>query len=274
MKELFDVSNTGMEDEIKKLKQEIESTRGFGGKRNIFKIEEGEDGNKVRILPPMKGMKTPWIHYKIHFNLMGSNGKQMAILCGMQEFDECPLCRESQLFREAGDNLKAWNAAPRDQYIYNIIDPDGNIALMTADKNLQAELVKLFEFAVSSDGAEAGHGSYPWDLEKGCQIKIVKTKGQKSGKQRFAPNKWAVHLLASKPLDEKYLEKADTDLQDLTKLYKSFSPNELQLILDGKLDPFAKKEEKEEPDVDPPSKTSKEKVSSKFKDIQDEIEGA
>jgi hypothetical protein len=269
MKELFEMDNSSMSEEIKKVKAETAKSPSGGG-RNIFKFEEGEEGNKIRILPPMKGMKTPWKHYKIHFNLMGSNGKQMAILCGLMDFDDCPLCREAALFREAGDKMKAWNASPRDQYAYNIINPEGEIALMMADKNLQIELVKKFEFLTSSAAAEEGWGHYPWDLEKGCWIKVTKTKGVKQGNQKFAPNIWSVDQLMPKPLEEKYLVKASEQLVDLNTLYKPFTPEELQDILDGKLDPFAKKNADAEPEEKPAPKSKS--VSDRLKSVEKDIE--
>jgi len=242
--DLFNDDVSGVAEELQKTKSEIASSKSYGGDRKIFKFELGEQGNRVRVLPPLYGKKLPWEHVKIHFNLIGSNGKQMALLCGMLKFDECPLCREAALFREAGDNLKSWNAMAKDQYIYNVIDPEGEVALMTADRNLQEELVKQFEYAVSSDAVESGRAAaYPWDLKNGFDIKIIKTKGQKSGKQKFAPNKWEVRLLAPKTLEIEELEKMADKINDLTKQYQIFSPEELQKILDGELDPFAKKEE-------------------------------
>jgi len=252
--ELFETTSD-VGEELKRCKEETAESGG-GGDRSYYKIEEGEAANnKVRILPPLKGQKTPWYHVKLHFGIITSEGKNSVVLCGKQNFDDCPFCREAALLREAGDKMKSWNAMAKDQYMYNVVDADGNVFLLSADKKLQAKIISQVEFAVSDDGAEAGQGDYPWDIEKGCWLKIVKTKGQKSGKQKYPPNIWNVHLLAKKPLEEDKRVNLES-VSDLTKIYKEFNPDDLQLILDGKMDPYPKDDEEKEEKTGTASETA------------------
>lgn len=216
-----------------------ESTQGGGNykDRSYLKLSEGEAGNKIRILPPMAGQKAPWQHVRIHFSLTGPTGKKFPIQCGVSSGSEkCPLCDESRLFREQGDKNKSWNAAAKDQFLYNVVDDKGNFSILTVDKKLQTELIKAFKFAMSEDG-----GSYrPWDLSSGCYIKIVKTKGHKADGQRFAPNIYAVHLLARKPLDKAIIDKAPTSMAELNKIYRTYTVEQMNGMLDGTYNPFDK----------------------------------
>lgn len=231
-------ADDGLDKELSKCADDLASSGG-GGSRNYFKVQDGEDGNKIRILPPLKGINTPWYHVKIHFNLMGSNGKKLPVLCGLDTFDECPLCTDAQIFREQGDNLKAWNASAKDMFLYNIIDAEGNFAVLSAPKGLQQELIKQFKFARSEDGGQYS----PWDIEEGCYVKVVKTKGKKEGNQKFAPNIWGVHLLKKTAVDAKLLEVAPDSMHNLKEIYRVFNVEELTGLLNGTFNPFEKKEE-------------------------------
>lgn len=218
---------------------EKQTKKTGGGDRNYLKLEEGEAGNKVRIFPPLKGQKAPWYHASVHFGLIGSNGKPMPVLCAMEQFGECPLCRESAIYREQGDNLKSWQMAAKDFYLYNVLNSEGEFYILSADKKLQTELIKTFKFARSEDG-----GAYsPWDVKQGCSLKIVKSKGAKSGNQKFAPNVYAVHALPRKAISESILEAAPASLQKLDEIYRVFKPEEIQGMIDGTFDPYEKKNE-------------------------------
>ena len=257
-----------LDEELSKCEEELASSGG-GGNRNYFKIAEGEAGNKVRLLPPLKGIKTPWYHVPIHFNLMGANGKKLPVLCGKDNFGECPLCEDAQMFRDQGDGLKAWNAAAKDQFLYNIITEDGEFAVLTAPKKLQQELIKQFKFARSDDGGEYN----PWDIEQGCYVKIVKTKGKKEGNQKFPPNVWSVHLLKRTAVDAEMLEKAAEGMTDLKSMYRLFNVEELNGLLNGTFNPFEKNDEAD--DVAAPAPANEEKAGEEappaIKDDADEV---
>lgn len=235
-------SDAGIDKALADCENDVQSAGGGSGQRSYFKIKEGTDGNKVRIMPGYGGQQTPWYHVRLHFNLMGPNGNKMAVLCGNVVFDECALCEESVAFREQGDNLKAWNASAKDYYLYNVIDEHGDFHILSADNKLQKELIKEFKFARSEDG-----GKYsPWDLKDGCFLKIIKTKGPKSDKQKFAPNVYAVHLLARKALTDDIIGLAKVSCEDLSAVYRVFKPEEIRGMLDGTFDPYKKQEEKKQ----------------------------
>lgn len=218
--------------------EESTNQKGSFKERNYIKLNEGDVGNKLRILPPMAGKQAPWHHIRIHFSLVGPSGKKFPVRCSLMDGDKCPMCDESRMFREQGDKNKSWNAASKDQFIYNVVDEHGVFGILTVDKKLQQELIKAFKFALSEDG-----GKYkPWDLESGCYLKIVKTKGKKVDGQKFAPNVYAVHLLARKPLDPSVIESAPTSMVELDKIYRVFTVAEINGMLDGTFDPFEKKD--------------------------------
>jgi hypothetical protein len=132
----------------------------------VLKLEVGK--TYVRILPPQKDLKKPWVVVHEHYIKLPA-GKFASFVCPKMALKkECPACDKADELSSTGnpaDNDKAWDLRPKMRAYMNIIDkkrPEKGPMTLAVGKLVIDQLLKIYKDQDEwPPGAENGNFSHP-----------------------------------------------------------------------------------------------------------------
>jgi hypothetical protein len=190
---------------------------------NFIKLKVGE--NKIRFLPPTA--KCPKLMHKVDLHWVFLNGKKTPILCLESVGQKCPICEDADAHYKIGDKEGASSKRAKTQYLYNVMDADGKLGVLGADKKLanainekhkaiQEEQDPPFDFFGAKDGI--------WMIINKEQVKVAGKAPPFDKENKFS-------LVASKknkcPITDEMKATILEGVKDLTTIYTVYTYDEL-----------------------------------------------
>jgi len=207
--------------DLKKMKEKQDRANNRG-RVDWFKPDENKQ-HTIRILPSSDG--DPFKEYWFHYGMKGTNGKPASILCPRGNFGEdCPICDFVQtLFDDGSDESRkqAKSIMKKQRFYSPVIERGGSEAphVWGYGKNVYKRLIGLV--------LDPDYGDIT-DLEDGCDLKIKKVQ-QANG----FPATSVDPARKSSPLcDDKVCEEILEKMPDFENLFKTWTEEEIQAVLD------------------------------------------
>lgn len=215
------VVNFNYEENVEK---ELKAPEEDSGNRAAFiKIVNGE--NKIRFLPPTT--KCPVLMQKVDLHWLFVNGKPTPVRCIADVHGKCPICEDAQAHYKIGDKDGASKKRAKTQYLYNVMDKDGKIGILGADKNLASEIDKKHK-AIQQE-AEKPFNFF--GAADGVWMIITKTQEKVPGKSPPFDKKNKFELIATQrnkcPITAEMKEAVLEGVKDLSKIYPAYTYEEL-----------------------------------------------
>jgi len=230
---------------------------------NWWTVKPGD--HKMFILPPSSDGAPLFKKVTIFHGYVDSAGKKRAYKSSMEEYGTCPLMDNWKRLKEEGNETRAKEVRPQTIYLYNVRDFVGENRVLCANTSQHKSILATLQHA-NLDGVDAT------DLTEGFTVTL----------SRLTSPPWATSRLALKPtvLTQEEINKSLSNLVDLETVYQSFSPEELQSMLNGediikvkKEDTSSDKEESKGKGIDFEKRTkTKPKAEEVKKEIQETIQ--
>ena len=177
--------------------------------------------SKMRILPPWaEGMKVNFFEVWVHYGFKDSQGNNRAYQCLKKYGEDCPICTRYEALKDSGDNEKANDIRPVKLYLYNVLDMEGNLRILTAKPTQHQEILQ----ETKSHQVDAGINIT--DLDEGGIIKIERLRNKPWARARVVQDRI--------PLPDDIKKKIVEHIKDLSQVYDKFTTQELKDMLSGK----------------------------------------